>query len=131
MDHIVVPGLSEFEDRWHFSHVVRDGERLYLSGVTGTGEDGRVDPDPARQFEQAFVHLDMYLSAAAASMQDIVELTTYHVDLRDHLTTFMEVKDRHICRPYPAWSAIGVSQLITDGALVELRVIARSPDAST
>jgi enamine deaminase RidA (YjgF/YER057c/UK114 family) len=34
------------------------------------------------------------------------------------------VKDRHIFAPYPAWSAMGVSELITEGALVEIRVIA-------
>jgi hypothetical protein len=37
--------------------------------------------------------------------------------LREHLGTFTAVKDRHIFAPYPAWSAIGVSELITEGAL--------------
>lgn len=36
-------------------------------------------------------------------------------------------KDRHLVAPYPAWSAIGVSQLITEGALVEIRAIAVDP----
>jgi hypothetical protein len=39
----------------------------------------------------------------------------------------MAAKDRHIAAPYPAWSAIGVSQLITEGALVEIRAIAVDP----
>lgn len=51
-------------------------------------------------------------------------MTTYHVDLRQHLDAFVEVKDRHIVAPYPAWSAIGVAQLTTEGALVEIRAIA-------
>ena len=46
-------------------------------------------------------------------MESIVEMTTYHVGLREHLDDFMTVKDRHIHRPYPAWSAIGISELIT------------------
>jgi enamine deaminase RidA (YjgF/YER057c/UK114 family) len=74
------------------------------------------------QLEQAFAHLDLYLAAAAATMGDIAELTSYHVDPRRHLDAFMAV-DRHIRSPYPAWSAIGVSELITPGALVELRVV--------
>ena len=126
MDHIIAPGLAGFEDAWHFSHVVRHDGLLLLSGVTGTGEDGRVDGDPATQFEQAFVHLRMYLEAAEATVRDILELTSYHVGLREHLTVFVAVKDRHIEPPYPAWSAIGVSELITPGALVELRVLARA-----
>jgi enamine deaminase RidA (YjgF/YER057c/UK114 family) len=60
-------------------------------------------------------------------MHDVAELTSYHVDLRKHLDDFIAVKDRHIQRPYPAWSAIGVSELITPGALVELRVVATAP----
>jgi enamine deaminase RidA (YjgF/YER057c/UK114 family) len=127
MEHIVVPALERFERQWHFSHVVRHAGLLFLSGVTGTDQDGHVATDPSEQFEQAFVHLRLYLEAARASMGDIVEMTTYHVALHDHLAAFIAVKDRHVLAPYPAWSAIGVSDLITRGALVELRVIAKAP----
>jgi enamine deaminase RidA (YjgF/YER057c/UK114 family) len=126
MEHITVPGLEAFEDRWHFSHVVAARGLLLLSGVTGTGVDGVVARDPAEQFDQAFVHLRRYLEAAGASLTDVVEMTTYHVDLREHLEAFTEVKDRWIVPPYPAWSAIGVAELITAGALVEIRAVAVS-----
>jgi enamine deaminase RidA (YjgF/YER057c/UK114 family) len=64
MDHILVPALAQFEDDWHFSHVVRDRGLLLLSGVTGTDDTGAVSRDPAEQFERAFEHLRMYLAAA-------------------------------------------------------------------
>jgi enamine deaminase RidA (YjgF/YER057c/UK114 family) len=35
------------------------------------------------------------------------------------------VKDEFISPPYPAWTAIGVSELITEGVLIEIRVIAK------
>ncbi|CAN5527633.1 hypothetical protein BH20ACT17_BH20ACT17_08890 [soil metagenome] len=60
---------------------------------------------------------------------DHVEMTSYHVGLREHLAQFIAVKDRHIAEPYPAWSAIGVSELITAGALVEVRAVAVDPGA--
>jgi len=129
VDRLLVPALQAFEDQWHLSHVVRSRGFLLLSGVTGTGTDGRVASDPVEQFEQAFVHLRLYLEAAGASFGDIVEMTSYHVDLREHLAEFIAAKDRHITAPYPAWSAIGVSQLITDGALVEIRALAVDPSA--
>lgn len=127
MDHIIVPGLAGFETDWHFSHVVRERGLLLLSGVTGTDAAGAIASDPAEQFEQAWRHLGLYLARANASMDDILEMTTYHVGLRQHLATFVEVKDRHIAAPYPAWSAIGVAELITDGALVEIKIIAQDP----
>jgi enamine deaminase RidA (YjgF/YER057c/UK114 family) len=124
---MIVPGLERFEADWHFSHVVRHGDTLYLSGVTGTDADGTVAADPTEQFEQAFAHLRRYLETAGATMGDVLEMTTYHVGLRRHLAAFTAVKDRHVGPPYPAWSAIGVSELITEGALVEIRVVARAP----
>lgn len=127
MDRVLVPGLEAFEWQWHFSHAVRSQGFLFLSGVTAPGEDGTVAVDPAEQFEQTFLHLRMYLEAAGATLEDIVEMTSYHVDLRTHLAEFTAAKDRHIDHPYPAWSAIGVSQLISEGALVEIRAIARDP----
>lgn len=62
-------------------------------------------------------------------------MTTYHVGLRQHLEAFTKVKDEFIGQPYPAWSAIGVSELITEGTLIEIRVIAKrskraAPDES-
>ncbi|MDQ3629849.1 MAG: Rid family hydrolase [Actinomycetota bacterium] len=127
MEHILTPGLEAFEDRWHFSHVVAARGLLLLSGVTGTGVDGLISSNPAEQFEQAFRHLRQGLEAAGASLTEVAEMTTYHVDLRQHLDAFVEVKDRHLVAPYPAWSAIGVAQLITEGALVEIRAIAVDP----
>lgn len=47
-----------------------------------------------------------------------------HVGLKEHLAAFMAAKDRCIAAPYPAWTAIGVTELITEGALAEIRVIA-------
>ena len=127
MDHLTVPELAAFEPEWHFSHVVRVSGLLLLSGVTATSERGHVTADPHEQFEQAFAHLGLYLTAAGAGWSDVAELTSYHVGLRRHLDAFVAVKDRFLRHPYPAWSAIGVAELITPGALVELRVIARDP----
>jgi enamine deaminase RidA (YjgF/YER057c/UK114 family) len=129
VDHIIVTDLAAFEEEWEFSHVVRHRGLLHLSGVTGTGVDGSVPLDPTDQFEQAFRHLRLYLAAAGAELTDVLEMTTYHVHLRMHLAAFTAVKSRHLPAPYPAWSAIGVSELITAGALVEMRVVARDPNA--
>jgi enamine deaminase RidA (YjgF/YER057c/UK114 family) len=41
------------------------------------------------------------------------------------LGAFVKVKDEFIAEPYPAWTAIGVSELLTDGALAEIRAIAK------
>jgi enamine deaminase RidA (YjgF/YER057c/UK114 family) len=68
------------------------------------------------------------LAAAKLDFGDVVELTTFHVGLREHLGTFVAVKDRYLEAPYPAWTAIGVVELAVPGALVEIRVTARLRD---
>jgi len=52
-------------------------------------------------------------------------MTTFHVGLQRHLETFMKVKDRYVHPPYPAWTAIGITELAFPGGLVEIKVIAR------
>ena len=56
-----------------------------------------------------------------------MEITTYHVDMSRHMDTFMRVKDRYIQAPYPAWTAIGVAELIVPGGLMEIRAVAKTP----
>ena len=81
--------------------------------------------DPETQFRDTFTFVAQNLEAAGLDFAQVVEMTTYHVGLRQHLAAFIKVKDEFVAAPYPAWSAIGVSELITEGTLVEIRVIAR------
>ena len=119
------PAFAHYESAWHFSPVLDTGDFLFFSGVTGTRPDGSLAAEPEAQFRDAFDFLQAHLAAAGLDFGDVVELTSYHVELRRHLAAFLRVKDRYVAAPYPAWSAIGVSELITEGALVELRIIAR------
>jgi len=65
------------------------------------------------------------LKAAGLGYENILEMTTFHVDLKKHIDVFSKVKDEYIKAPYPAWSAIGVSEFIPENALVEMRIVAK------
>ena len=101
------------------------GEFAFFSGVTGARPDGSIGDQVETQCRDAFRFLEANLSQAALTFQNVVELTTHHVGLKPHFAVFMRVKDEFIAEPYPAWTAIGVSDLLTPGALVEIRAIAR------
>jgi len=123
---VVIPkGMEAYYDQFHFAPAVKDGDRLYCSGVIGVGPDGKAPEDPEAQFTQAFESLKSVLTTAGVSFGDVVEMTTFHVGLRANLTTFMKVKDRYMQAPYPSWTAIGVTELAFPGGLVEVKVIAR------
>jgi enamine deaminase RidA (YjgF/YER057c/UK114 family) len=123
---IVIPrGQENFYEQFHFAPAVKDGDRLFCSGVIGVGADGKASSDPETQFTQAFESLSGVLKAAGASFADVVEMTTFHVDLRKNLGKFMKVKDKYLREPFPAWTAIGITELAFAGGLVEIKVIAR------
>lgn len=77
------------------------------------------------EFTQVFDNVGVVLRAAGLDYGDILEMTSYHVDMAVHLDVFRQVKDRYLVEPWPAWSAIGTTELATDGPSVEIRVICR------
>jgi len=123
-DRVIPKGMEFSYENFHFAPAVKTGDRLYGSGQIGIGPDGKPAEDPATQFTHAFENVGRVLEAAGLGFGDIVELTTYHVGLQQHMRTFMGVKDRFIKEPYPAWTAIGITELAIPGALVEIRAIA-------
>lgn len=121
---VIPKGMQGFYDQFHFSPAVRMGKHVFCSGQIGSGPDGKLDPDPAAQITQAFENLRAVLEEAGASLSDVVDLTSFHVGLDEHIGIFMQVKDGFLGEPYPAWTAIGVSELAF-GALVEIKATAR------
>jgi enamine deaminase RidA (YjgF/YER057c/UK114 family) len=123
---VVVPsGMEMAYEQFHFAPAVRTGRWLRCSGQLGTDESFQIVGEAEAQFAQAFENVKRVLAEAKLDFGDVVELTTFHVAMREHLGTFMKVKDRYLEAPYPAWTAIGVVELAVPGALVEIRVTAR------
>ena len=81
------------------------------------------------QTELAFVRLEEILRLEGLTMADLVEVVSYHVDLKANLDAFMPVKARHFARPYPAWTLIGVEALGLPELKIEIRATAAYPSA--
>ena len=122
---VIPPEMQAFYDNFHFAPAIKDGDRLFCSGVIGVGPDGKASSDPETQFTQAFESLKSVLTKAGASFGDIVDLTTFHVGLQKNIGTFTKIKDKYVSAPYPAWTAIGISELAFPGGLVEIKAVAR------
>lgn len=124
---IVPPDRRSYYSDWHFAPAILSGGFLFVSGCTGTSPDGSLPRSPEAQVRRAFENVGVVLAEAGADFGDVVEMTSYHVGLLDHLDLFRRVKDDYIAEPYPAWTAIGISELAAPGAIIELRVTARDP----
>jgi enamine deaminase RidA (YjgF/YER057c/UK114 family) len=122
---VVIPdGMQVQYEEWHIAPGLLVGDTLYCSGQIGIGPDGTVSSDPDAQFRQAFEHVGKILEAAGGGFEDIVELSSFHVGLIDHMEIFTKVRAEFIKRPFPAETAVGVAELGIPGALVEIRATA-------
>ena len=123
-DVIIPPGQERVYQSWHFAPAVRTGNTIYVSGVIGLGDGGKVPEDPAEEFANAFTQLAGTLAAAGASLEDVVELTSFHVNMSETLGAFVAAKDAVISEPYPAWTAIGCTELAVPGGRAEVKATA-------
>ena len=125
---IIPPGSEQTYERFHFAPAYRVGNTVYVSGVIGTGDNGAVPDDASAEFTQAFANLKATLSACDATFDDIVEMTTFHVDMSTTLGPFMAARDAAMSEPWPAWTAIGCTELAIPGARAEVKVTVVVPD---
>ena len=64
------------------------------------------------------------LGEAGATWADVVEMTSYHIGLREHIETLFAVHREFVAEPYPAWTAVGVTELLSKDAVLEIAVTA-------
>jgi enamine deaminase RidA (YjgF/YER057c/UK114 family) len=120
---ITPPELSAYQTGWHMSPGIESNGLLFLTGMTGHRPNG-ASPDPETQIRDAFAKVESVLNEAGLDTSHIVEMTSYHVGIHDHIDTFRRVRDDFIAEPYPAWTAIAVTGLISEGTIVEIRIVA-------
>ena len=113
-------------NEWGFSPAIESNGFIFVSGCTGTRDNGAVPEGITEQTRVAFGKIQLCLIEAGVDFPNIVEMTTYHVGLQKHLQEFISVKSEFISEPFPAWTAIGVSELVSEGAIVEIQVIAKT-----
>jgi len=126
---IVPDGMEAVYEKIRYAPALKVGSTLYVSGQIGRNAAMELVEGREAQIVQAFENLKLLLAAAGASMSDVVDLTTFHTDMRD-LPLFMEVRDRYITTdPLPAWTAVGAHMLGgTAGYIVEIKAVAVLPE---
>ena len=121
---IVPPSMQAVVDTKGYLPGLRVGNIVFLAGQVGRTLDLRIVTDPKEQFEAAFENLRLVLVEAGLSFDDIVDMTTYHVDMDRHWPAFREVKNRVLPRGKFPWTAIGVSALADPAFLLEVKATA-------
>ncbi|HEV3429618.1 MAG TPA: RidA family protein [Paraburkholderia sp.] len=121
---IVPPQMQAVVERAGYVPAVKVGATVYCAGQVGRTPELEVIADPEAQFVACWENLRVVLAEAGCTFEDIVDMTTYHVQMSEHMAVFRAVKDRVFPRGTCAWTAIGVSELARAGLLVEIKCVA-------
>jgi 2-iminobutanoate/2-iminopropanoate deaminase len=127
----LVPGLHEPIS--HYTHAVRYGDLLFMSGCTGSGVDSEVvSDDVVEQTRQVFRNMEAILVAAGASFANVLKVTVYLTDINDR-PLINTVRQEVFGSARPASTLVEVSRLAHEGAKVEIEAIVALPssDGST
>lgn len=69
----------------NYSHAVKVGNTIYIAGVVGVDDKGRTfgDGSIVTQVDKAYENLKLVLTAAGATMEDLVSTRVYLTRARD------------------------------------------------
>ena len=126
-EEFMVPGMSEPVS--HFTHVVRAGRLVFVSGCVATDGQGRLvgGADIVAQARQVHENIKRCLAAAGASFADVCKVTVFlrNVGDREKVNT---VRKEYFGAHRPASTLVEISRLVRDDYLIEIEATAVVPE---
>lgn len=101
--------------------ILAEGERLVF--ISGQGPRD-YDSDMETQFRQTFERIKVIMEQAGGSMRNIVILRAYFVNFSRDLPVYRKVRKEYLVKPYPASTAVGVTELAPPGNQIEIEAVA-------
>jgi enamine deaminase RidA (YjgF/YER057c/UK114 family) len=123
---IIVPdeAKSSYES-WGYAPAVKVGNTIYVSGVVSRLEgEGTYEERYARGFRTALDWIEKVLNEAGASLDDVIDITSFHTDLQRQLEVAVKVRMEAMSPPHPSWTAVGTTALATPDGMTEIKVMA-------
>lgn len=127
-DHPMFAATHSGYESYGYSPAVRAGNLLFIAGEVGFRPDGSIPESVAEQTEVVLERTTEILRLQGLTMADLVEVVSYHVNLKETVDEFLSVKARYTERPFPAWSIIGVEALALPQLKIEIRSVAVFPE---
>jgi 2-iminobutanoate/2-iminopropanoate deaminase len=114
----VAPGL--------WSNAIRVGDMLFISGQVARpfeGGTGIVGKDEYEQTRQIFSRIDRIIKAAGGTMDNLVKMTIYVVDIKNN-TEVWRARREFFTGDFPASTLVEVRSLAKPEVLVEIETVA-------
>ena len=124
--------------RGKYPHLKRAGDFLFVSGTSARRADntiagaevdelGTTRLDIREQTKSVIENVRDILSSANAQLEDVVELTTYLVNMND-FAGYNQVYGQYFGNDGPARTTVAVHQLPHPHLLIEIRAMAYKPE---
>jgi enamine deaminase RidA (YjgF/YER057c/UK114 family) len=96
------------------------GRLLFISGQGPTD----INADTETQVRQTFEQIRSIVQGAGGDMGNIVMIRAYFLNMERDLLTVRKVRQEFLVEPYPASTAVGVTELAVPGWQVEIEATA-------
>ena len=122
---VSVPDVAEVgPDLW--SNAIRAGDMLFISGQVARPFEGgtqMVGKDEYEQTKQIFSRIDRIIKAAGGTMDNLVKMTIYVVDIKKN-TEVWRARREFFTGDFPASTLVEVRSLAKPEVLVEIETVA-------
>lgn len=122
---LTVPELAEAAPGL-WSNAIRTGDTLYIAGQVARpfeGGAGLVGSDEYTQAKQIFARIERILKAAGGTMDNLVKMTIYMVDINKN-TEVWRARREFFTGDFPTSTLVEVQSLAGRDTLVEIETIA-------
>ncbi len=108
-----------------FSPAARVGNTVFSAGQVSTDENGNLvgEGDARAQAEQCLKNVEAAISAAGASIDDVVKITTFLVNVEDY-SDYAAARLQLFPENGPASSTVIIKALVRPEFLIEIEAIA-------
>lgn len=121
-----------------YPHAKRVGDLIFVSGVSSRRadnshegvtihEDGSVDLDIAVQTRAVIQNIQVILKAAGANLEDVVDMTTFLVQMSDFKDYNAIYNEYFKAAEGPSRTTVAVSELPHPNLLIEMKAVAFKP----
>jgi len=106
-----------------FTHVVKKGKMVFISGQTANPEADAGNLAPGPQADRVFGYLKSAVEAAGGDMSDIVKINIFLTDL-SQFPSILEWRPKYFKQPYPAATCLVVTSMVRRELIMEIEAIA-------
>jgi enamine deaminase RidA (YjgF/YER057c/UK114 family) len=119
---LVPKGVGEhMRDNYHYSQGVQVGSMIYVTGQGGWDSEFNIPDSVHDQIRNSFSNIANVLNEAGATWEQVIDITSYHVELDESvLGTMVEQLKERCPNHQPLWTVIGVAKLALPPMKVEI-----------